>query len=793
MRKNLLATSLSHALACATLTSLPAVALAQTEQAAQQTPDGASEAKQLDTIVVQGEITYRNRTDDIAPALSYDLEYFQRFEPNTVGDMLKRVPGVGFVGSDIMEYDGAQLRGLGGGYTQVLINGKQVPGAGDDRSFYVDRIPAEMVDHIEIKRSSSANRSGDAIAGAINIVLRDAYEFNGSYIRVGVNRWYDGEVNPTFGAVTSFEALGGRLLAGVNVQDRYRAKTKRSDRFTDNTREEKVSWEDQTEVKDGRDYSANLSYTADVGQTGRFSVDGFYVKTERDVSEVSFSEELDDDETINARVPGLDPYDQKNYGISAEYKFDMAGGTTELSVDHARFENSQATTEGEEVYVSGEENWDETWSIDGAEWDETAYEAEAVSAKDVETGFRLAHMRPVGGAELEFGVDYRTKKRESLVTNYEWEAEEEGQTPSFPADYELDGSVASVIEEKRLDPYIMLSSKGEVFSWEAGLRYETTKTEVEYLEDEESEGRVSKDYNELLPSVNLRWDITASDRINFSVAKTVKRPNFNELIPALLDGEFGDNDYIGNPQLEPETANGLDIGFEHRLGKKGVVGLNFFYRDVKNLIEIVNTGEPSEEMQDTWEEMIEDGDAVDLADAMAQEPAESWLYTSGNVGDGKVYGFEFDLSTPLSAFGLDNTGVFLNYSWVNSKVDDFMGERRFNDQAKSTFNIGFIQDLPSLATSFGMTYRKQGDAYARLLGEEAIVRYGDELDVFVEKRFGDSFSVRLSANNLLDASKDEFFDKFSTEADQIDRDYDEYELESEEAGPSYQLVMRWAF
>jgi len=189
-------------------------------------------------------------------------------------------------------------------YGNGRLNGKKVPGAGDDRSFYVDRIPAEMVDHIEIKRSASANRSGDAMAGAINIVLRDAYEFTGSYIRVGVNRWDDGEINPTFGAVTSFEALGGRLLAGVNVQDRYRAKTKRSDRFTDSTREEKVSWEDQTEVKDGRDYSANLSYTADVGDTGRFSIDRFYVKTDRDVTEVSFERELDDGETVNDRVPG---------------------------------------------------------------------------------------------------------------------------------------------------------------------------------------------------------------------------------------------------------------------------------------------------------------------------------------------------------------------------------------------------------------------------------------------------------------------------------------------------------
>jgi hypothetical protein len=83
-----------------------------------------------------------------------------------------------------------------------------------------------------------------------------------------------------------------------------------------------------------------------------------------------------------------------------------------------------------------------------------------------------------------------------------------------------------------------------------------------------------------------------------------------------------------------------------------------------------------------------------------------------------------------------------------------------------------------------------------VLAEEVTVKYGDELDLFVEKRFGKTFSVRLSANNLLDASKDEFFHKFDNLDDQIGRDYDdydEYELESEQAGPSYQLVARWAF
>ena len=775
MKRNTLALCLSHALVCATL--LPAGTAF-----AQASPDGAAAdagaPKQLDTVVVQGEIAYRNRTADIEPVLSYDLEYFQRFEPNTVGDMLKRVPGVTFVGADIMEFDGAMMRGMAAGYTQVLINGKKVPGAGDDRSFWVDRIPAEMVDHIEILRSASANRSGDAMAGTINIVLRDAYQFDGSYLRVGVNRWFDGELNPTFGAVTSGQVLGGRLLAGINVQDRYRGKIKRSDRYTGPDRKQLVSWEDQDEVKDGRDYSANLSYTADIGDNGKLSLDGFFVKTKRDVTEVSHEVEYDDGDVIESRVPGLNPVDQKNWGIGAGYRFDMAGGTTKFDLDLARFQDASAEREEKHEYVNGK-------------WDASEAEAEAVDARDTETGFRLAHARPLGAAELEFGVDYRRKKRDVSYTSYAWEADKEGDA----VDYALDGVIGSLIEETRLDPYLMLSGHAGALSWETGLRYETTRSDVRHQEDGDTEGQDRRDYNELLPSLHLKWDVSEQTRINLSLARTLKRPNFNELIPALLDGEYGDNDYVGNPRLLPETANGIDLGFERRLGKHGVIGVNLFYRDVGNLIELVNTGQWSEDALDSY--------AKDLKKFLAKNPGktekdfkftpESWLFTSANVGDGVVRGIEFDLSTPLTALGLPNTGVFLNYAWLDSKVDDFRGERRFNDQARSVYNIGFIHDMPSLAASFGATFRSQGDAYSRVLAEEVTVKYGDDLEMFVEKRFGRNLSVRLSAANLLDASKDEFFHKFDNLDDQLDRKYDEYELEREQAGPSYQLVMRWAF
>ena len=531
-------------------------------------------------------------------------------------------------------------------------------------------------------------------------------------------------------------------------------------------------------MKDGRDTSANLSWKADVGETGRIGIDGFFVKTDRDITEVSNEVEYDDGDVVEKNVPGFSPVDQRNWGVGVDYKFDMAGGTTSFDFDHARFKDDSAEQEEEIAYVNGE-------------WDGAEGEATSVDARDAETGFKLAHKRALGGAELEFGVDWRRKKRDVTYTNFAWEAEEEGDAVA----YALDGSVGSVIEEKRLDPYVMVSGKRESFAWEAGLRYETTRSDIRYSEDGDLEEQVGNDYDVLLPSLHFKWNLSDATRVNLSLARSLKRPNFNELVPALLDGEFGDNDYIGNPLLQPETANGIDVGFEHRLGKHGVVGVNVFYRDVKDLIELVNTGEWSEDAQDTY--------AKDLKKFLKANPGktaadfefdpDSFVYTSANVGDGKVYGIEFDLSTPLTALGLPNTGVFANYSWLDSEVTDFIGERRFNDQARSVYNIGFIHDMPSIATSFGATYRSQGDAFSRILAEEVTVEYGADLEMFVEKRFGKTISLRLSASNLLDASKDETFHKFDDLGDQLDRDYDEYELESEEAGPSYQLVMRWAF
>src|SRR3546814_5109089 len=94
------------------------------------------------------------------------------------------------------------MRGLGQGFTQVLVNGRPIPGAGNDRTVFVDRIPAEIVDRIEVIRSPSADIDSQGIGGTINIILKDGASLPpGVLARVGVTNSIDAGESRGHGAV----------------------------------------------------------------------------------------------------------------------------------------------------------------------------------------------------------------------------------------------------------------------------------------------------------------------------------------------------------------------------------------------------------------------------------------------------------------------------------------------------------------------------------------------------------------------------------------------------------------
>jgi iron complex outermembrane receptor protein len=96
-------------------------------------------------------------------------EDIERYGDSSMGELLKRLPGV--ISSGRPSRGGPPaLRGLGNGYTQIMIDGERAP-----RGFSLEDMLPEQVERIEIMRAPTAETGARAIAGTINIVTRGGY------------------------------------------------------------------------------------------------------------------------------------------------------------------------------------------------------------------------------------------------------------------------------------------------------------------------------------------------------------------------------------------------------------------------------------------------------------------------------------------------------------------------------------------------------------------------------------------------------------------------------------------
>lgn len=116
-------------------------------------------------------------------------------------------------GTDMASFSlSARLRGLSPNHTLVLVNGKRrhgnsilqvINGAfGGSAAPSIDLIPPDIVSRIEVLQDGAAAQYGsDAIAGVINIILKEENE--GGTIRLNAGQYYDGE-GTTYSASGNF-------------------------------------------------------------------------------------------------------------------------------------------------------------------------------------------------------------------------------------------------------------------------------------------------------------------------------------------------------------------------------------------------------------------------------------------------------------------------------------------------------------------------------------------------------------------------------------------------------------
>ncbi len=101
----------------------------------------------------------------------------------------------------------------------------------------------------------------------------------------------------------------------------------------------------------------------------------------------------------------------------------------------------------------------------------------------------------------------------------------------------------------------------------------------------------SKGYTDVLPSLNLVGEITPSTLLRFGLAKTLARPNLEDMRagftaqPATSGEKIGQwSGSGGNPYLEPWRATAVDLSIEKYFGKRSYVAAAAFHKQLESSI-----------------------------------------------------------------------------------------------------------------------------------------------------------------------------------------------------------------
>ena len=160
---------------------------------------------ELTPVVITGSNIPTVELEGPSPIVRIDREEINRSGAETVGELLRRLPQNNsgsydekFQNSFAPGTSGVSLRGLGMGYTLVLVDGRRLGNHSEAQNITtafsdLNGVPMAVVERIEVLLDgASAIYGSDAVAGVINIITRDNFE--GVEINVGYSNTADSDM-----------------------------------------------------------------------------------------------------------------------------------------------------------------------------------------------------------------------------------------------------------------------------------------------------------------------------------------------------------------------------------------------------------------------------------------------------------------------------------------------------------------------------------------------------------------------------------------------------------------------
>lgn len=633
------------------------------------------------------------READTAAKIIVGRDEIGQYGDNNLAAVLKRQPGVSVLGNEV------RMRGLGAGYTQILINGDPAP-----PGFSIESMAPEMIERIEIMRSATAEYSMQAVAGSINLVLRKGASRAEREWKLGSGR-VDKRWNP-FASLRIADKSPGFAYAVTGALDRT------ADDTSPLTTERAFGRQGQAlalrrmqsrnaSSVNKASLSPRLNWTLDNGDSVTWLTlldwyrTGFDGASQETLVLGAASDYPRNRITSQARIVSA------RSDVSWTHSFGKAGKlTTRLGLNHNRR--------------------DTDYAFQGGGSDEVPLLLRAVISNAIDdsvTGSGKYLARLAAGHALSLGLDgsaiRRSEARRQRDTFFAG-----GQPYALDEDYTADVGRLALFAQDEWDVTQQLQMYAGV-RWE-GLR---TATEGRTLQQVQTRSSVWS------PVAQLLWKLpgTARDQFRLALARTYKAPTTRNLVPrryTVNNANSATNpDFQGNPALRPELAWGLDAAYEHYFGKSGVASVSAFARRISD---------------------------VTLQQLSLQNGV--WITSPFNNGVAQVRGVEMDLKFPLRTWfvGAPEIDLRANAARNWSSVDAVPGPgNRLASQVPATLNLGLDYRV-SPVTSVGGNLNVQTGGWARQdaqAGSYASVRR--TLDAYALWQPDGKTRVRLSLANLL--------------------------------------------
>jgi outer membrane receptor for ferrienterochelin and colicins len=621
----------------------------------------ASSAQSLDRVEVSGERAgdTEQRRRSTAAKIIVGRDEIERYGDTTLGEVLKRLPGVTMQGAP-GRGGGIRMRGLGGGYTQILLDGERVP-----PGFSLDSLTPEQIERIEILRAPTAETGARAIAGTINIITREGFRKRLNDWRIGA-AVENGHVSPGL-AWTRNQALGD-WTANLSLSAFHQRRNSESVTHTvDTTPADGSTSFDQREHsltqehRSGLHLTSRLQWRGDGGEV--LTLSPFVILSQGGSTRRT---ELVQDVPDPAAVPPL--YDRSATDADSRFSLLRLNGQWNHRLgDGARLEwragAGRATSRNHSLR---------------SEFDAGAADAKRrldddATVRDDSLSTALKWMRQLDSEHsLVGGVELEGTRRNEAHTSTETTTAFGTRPVLDDAGDNFHASTARVAlygqDEWDLSPH---------WSAHAGLRWEGITTTA----DGDAGSTIRNRSSVWTPIAHAVWkpDPKGRDQVRVSLTRSYRTPTLANLItrPSVasrypLDGPINtptSPDRVGNGSLKPELATGIDVAIERYLPGGGIVSANVFHRQIHDLIRTLTTLETP-----PW-----------------AHGAPRWVARPQNIGDAITQGIELEAKFRASDLWPQAPALDLrsNVSLFRSRVKSVPGpDNRLDQQPSATANLG---------------------------------------------------------------------------------------------------------